>query len=175
LPAPVTLTIHNYSAFQFTIFFTTTMKAFTTIRIAQSSATLSQRSIRLAVLGLVAGMGLAASNSAQAQQVQPVRTKAEAEALLMTIENPTQQRVQVKVMQLSSNTCLSNEINHKPSYGCKLNFAQLPAGEYAVMLRVGREKFRYAVQVQPQAQRSTISVRELSNQVADKTVASAAL
>ena len=149
------------------------MKAFTTFRNAQASATLSQRSFRLAVLGMVAGLGLAASSSAQAQQLQPVQTKTNAESLLMTVENPTQQRVQVKVMQLSSNTCLSNAISRQTSYGTKLSFAKLPAGEYAVMLRVGREKFRYAVQVQ--GQNSTISVRELSNQATDKAVASAAL
>jgi hypothetical protein len=149
------------------------MKAFTTIRTAQASATLSQRSFRLTVLGLVAGLGLAASSSAQAQQLQPVQTKINAESLMMTVENPTQQRVQVKVMQLSSSTCLSNVVNHDASYGTKLCFAKLPAGEYAVMLRVGREQYRYSVQVQ--AQNSTISVRELSNQATDKAVASASL
>lgn len=149
------------------------MKLFTNFRTAQASTTLSQRSFRLAALGLVAGFGLAASSPAQAQQAQPVQTKTNAESLLMTVSNPTQQRVQVRVMQVSSNTCLSNEVNHQVSYGTKLNFAKLPAGEYAVLLRVGHERYRYAVQVQ--AQNSTISVRELNTQATDKAVASAAL
>jgi hypothetical protein len=148
------------------------MKSFTNFRTAQTSATVSQRSFRLAVLGVVAGLGLAAS-PAYAQQAQTVQTKAESESLLMTVNNPTHQRVQVKVMQASSSTCLSNEVNHLASYGTKLCFAKLPAGQYDVMLRVGRERYRYAVQVK--AQNSTISVRELNAQPADKAVATAAL
>lgn len=148
------------------------MKSFTNFRTAQVSATVSQRSIRLAVLGLVAGFGLAAS-PAYAQQAQKVQTKSEAETLLMTVNNPTQERVQVKVVQLSSSTCLSNVINHESSYGTKLCFAKLPAGEYAVLLRVGRERYHYAVQVK--AQNSTISVRELNGQATDKAVTTAAL
>jgi hypothetical protein len=147
------------------------MKSFTTFRTANTSATVSQRSFRLAVLGLVAGLGLAATSPAYAQQGQKVQTKSEAETLLMTVSNPAQERVQVKVMQLSSQTCLSNVINHDASYGTKLCFAKLPAGEYAVMLRVGRERYQYAVQVK--AQNSTISVRELNTEAADKAVASA--
>jgi hypothetical protein len=37
----------------------------------------------------------------------------------------------------------------------------MPAGEYAVLLRVGRERFRYHVQV-PAASPAAISVRELA-------------
>ena len=150
------------------------MKLFTTTRTAQASATFSQRAIRLAALGLVAGFGLAAGSPAHAQQAQSVQTKTEAESLMLTVENPTQQRMQVQVMQVSSQTCLSSEINHQPSYGTKLNFAQLPAGEYAVLVSVGRERYRYAVQVQAQ-NATTISVRELNKPAADKAVASAAL
>lgn len=147
------------------------MKSFTNFRTANTSATVSQRSFRLAVLGMVAGLGLAATSPAYAQQGQKVQTKSEAENLLMTVSNPAQERVQVKVMQLSSQTCLSNVINHDASYGTKLCFAKLPAGEYAVMLRVGRERYQYAVQVK--AQNSTISVRELNTEATDKAVASA--
>jgi len=149
------------------------MKLFTNVRTVQASAIFSQRAMRLAALGLVAGFGIAAGSPAQAQQLQPVQTKADAENLMMTIENPTQQRLQVQVMQLNNSTCLSNEVNHQVSYGCKLNFAKLPAGEYAVLLRVGRERYRYSVQVK--AQNATISVRDLNNQATDKAVVSAAL
>ncbi|MBO2012565.1 hypothetical protein [Hymenobacter negativus] len=149
------------------------MKSFINFRTAQTSATFSQRTIRRAVLGLVAGFGLAASSPAQAQQAQSVHTKTDSANLMMTVENPSQQRMQVQVVQMSSQTCLSNEINHQSSYGTKLNFASLPAGEYAVLVRVGRERYRYAVQVQ--AQNATISVREQNNQTGDKAVASAAL
>ncbi|GAB3583868.1 hypothetical protein [Hymenobacter daeguensis] len=149
------------------------MKSFTNFRTAQASATVSQRSFRLAALGLVVGLGLAASSSAQAQQAQAVQTKTDTESLLLTVNNPTLQRVQVKVVQLNGSTCLSNVVNHQASYGTKLCFAKLPAGQYDVMLRVGRERYHYAVQVK--AQNSTISVRELNNQPADKAVATAAL
>ncbi len=145
------------------------MKLFTTLRTAQVSTIFSQRTIRLAALGLVAGFGLAAGSPAHAQEV---RTKSDAESMSLTVENPTQQRVQVQVLQVSSQSMLSNEVNHQFSYGTKLNFAKLPAGEYAVLVRVGRERYRYAVQVQAAA---SISVREVSSPAADKAVASAAL
>ncbi|WP_210515472.1 hypothetical protein [Hymenobacter terricola] len=162
------------------------MKRFLTSRPTQSLAaatanhrsqtTAIKRRVRTGLVGTAVMLGAVAwSSPAQAQQARPVHAKqGDAESLWLTIENPVQERMQVRVMQLSSNICLSAEVNHQPSYGCKLNFGKLPAGEYAVVLRVGHERYRYAVQVQAQSPRSTISVRNLDSQPVEKVLASTA-
>jgi hypothetical protein len=179
LSKPLLFTLSNSH-----LFFHKIMKSFTTFRTAQASttanlgsqATTSTSRVRAALLGLAVMLGAAAWSPAQAQAARPVQAKqGDAESLWLTVENPALERMQVRVIQLSNNTCLSNEVNHKPSYGTKLSFGKLPAGEYAVLLRVGQERYRYAVQVQAKTQQnSTISVRDLDNQTVEKVVASAA-
>ena len=148
------------------------MKTSLTFRAANATAN-SSTAIRTTVLGLLPGAA-AWSTPALAQEVQAVHTKqADAESLWLTIDNPAQHRMQVRVVQRSTNACISNEVNHQSSYGCKLNFSKLPAGQYDVVMRVGQERYRYSVEVQ--AQHSTISVREMTKEVAGKSLASASL
>ncbi|MDO7846530.1 hypothetical protein Q5H92_09200 [Hymenobacter sp. M29] len=112
----------------------------------------------LAVLGTV--------GSALAQDAPSVKAKqADAQSLWLTVENPTQQRMHMDVVCLSNKTSLVSETNRRASYGSQLSFKGLPAGQYAVLLRVGRERYRYNVDVKADAQ-TAISVREL---MADKT------
>ena len=149
------------------------MNASFTLRPAQSVATtpsptrtlLSGTTFRAALLGMVAVLGSAGAALAQkpaAQQPQWVQTKqVDAQSLWLTIDNPELKAMQMQVVNLGTNDCLANELSHKPSYGCKLNFSTLPAGQYAVMLRVGREHYRYNVLVQKQPATSTIVVQGL--------------
>ena len=133
---------------------------------------------RAALLGVVAVLGSAGAAFAQkpaAQQPQWVQSKqADAQTLLLTIDNPELKIMQMQVVNLGTNGCLADERSRKPSYGCKLNFGTLPAGQYAVLLRVGRERYRYNVQVQKQPATSTIVVQGLEPQTA-KTLSSASL
>ena len=118
---------------------------------------------RAALLGALALLGSA--RPALAQDAAPVRAgQTDAHTLAFTVENPARQRVHLQVVAPGSTRYLRlvNEVNHRPSYGTKLSFKQVPAGEYAVLLNVGRERYRYHVQV-PAAAPAAISVRELSS------------
>jgi hypothetical protein len=135
--------------------------------IAQAFASASHR--RTLLLGGLALMG--SIGAAQAQDAPSVTAKqGDAQGLWLTVENPAQQRMQMQVMSLAHNVCLVNEVNHRTSYGSKLNFKGMPAGQYAVLLRVGQERYRYSVNVQGQAQ-TTISVRELTPAKSPEAVA----
>ena len=128
--------------------------------------------LRALLLGGLAIVGSA--GTALAQSAPSVTAKqADAQALWLTVENPAQQRLQMQVVSLDRSFRLVNEVNHLASYGSKLNFKGMPAGQYAVLLRVGRERFRYSVAVQGKAQ-TTISVRELTPAKSPEIVASAA-
>ena len=133
---------------------------------------------RAALLGLLAVVGSA--GAAQAQQAQPVSSvspvkaiQPDAQSLSFTVENPAQKRLQLQVLCLDNNKYLVNEGNRLPSYGCQLHFRSLPAGRYAVLLRVGSERYRYTVQVQAKTQ-TTIVVPGLAPSTADEVVASVA-
>lgn len=126
--------------------------------------------LRAALLGGLAILGTI--GSAMAQGAPSVKAKqTDAQSLGLTVENPTQQRMQIQVVCPGQHACLV-EVNHKASYGTQLSFSGLPAGQYAVLLRVGRERYRYDVQVQSQPQ-TTISVPGLAPANAPEAVASA--
>ncbi|MBH8568008.1 hypothetical protein KB206_03885 [Microvirga sp. STS02] len=121
---------------------------------------------------LLGGLAIAGSaGAALAQSAPSVKAKqADAQGLWLTVENPAQQRVQMQVMALDHGVCLVNAVNHRASYGSKLNFGGVPTGQYAVLLRVGKEQYRYSVDVQGKAQ-TTISVRELTPAKSPEAVA----
>ena len=141
------------------------------LRSAQALTTTTAPYLRATLLGALALLG--SVGSAMAQDTSSVKAKqADAETLLLTVENPQHERMQVRVVALDHNLCLVNEVNHEASYGTKLGFKGVPAGKYAVTLRVGREQYRYNVQVQSQPQ-TTISVQGLTPATAPAVVASA--
>ena len=128
--------------------------------------------LRAVLLGGLVVLG--SVGSALAQDAPSVKAKqADAQGLWLTVENPTQQRVQMQVISLAESICLVNEVNRQASYGSKLNFRGVPAGQYVVLLRVGRERYRYNVQVQAQPQ-TAISVRELTPATTTEVAVSAA-
>jgi hypothetical protein len=125
--------------------------------------------LRAVLLGALAVLG--SIGSAQAQEASSVKIKqGDAQNLLLTVENPQQQRMRMEVFSVVNHAVLVNEVNHRPSYGSTLNFNGVPAGLYTVTLRVGRERYRYNVQVANQPQ-TTISVRELTPAQAPTMVA----
>jgi hypothetical protein len=138
---------------------------------ARTQGSASAPYLRALLLGGLAVLGSA--GAALAQDAPSVKAKqGDAQALYVTVENPALQLVHMKVVSLAKYTSLVDEVNHKPSYGSKLNFSGLPAGKYAVLLRVGRERYRYNVQVQAQPS-APIVVRELSAAKTTDMVASA--
>ena len=158
------------------------MNRFLSLRPARvlATATISNRAkafmaapyLRAAVLGGLLAAGTI--GSALAQTAPSVKAKqADAQSLWLTVENPTQQRMQLRVVSLTTDQCLMNEVNRQISYGSHLNFNGVPVGQYAVTLRVGHERYRYTVQVQ-NLPKTTISVRELAQPAAPVAVASVA-
>ncbi|HEX8330242.1 MAG TPA: hypothetical protein VF629_22115 [Hymenobacter sp.] len=130
----------------------------TTSTPAQRSA--SPAFLRALLLGGLAVLGSA--GSAFAQDAPSVKAKQnDAQCLALTVENPQRERMQMQVVSLNKYTCIVNEVNSNASYGSQLNFKGMPAGRYAVLLRVGRERYRYNVQVQEGPQ-TTISVPGLT-------------
>lgn len=151
------------------------MNRSTSLRPAQSltSAPTSTpaRHLRAALLGSLALIG--SVGTALAQDTPTVKAKqGDAQSLWLTVENPAQARMQLRVVSKVQHICLVNEVNHKFSYGSKLNFNGLPAGKYAVLLRVGNERYTYNVQVQSLPQ-TTISVPGLTPPNTPEVVASA--
>jgi hypothetical protein len=131
----------------------------------------STRTLRALLLGGLALLGSA--GAALAQGAPAVKAKqGNAQSLWLTVENPTQQRMHLKVISIDTRTYLVNEANRRTSYGSKLDFTGMPAGKYAVLVNVGREHYRYNVDVQGKAE-TTISVRELTPAQTPDAVASA--
>ncbi|MCC3153577.1 hypothetical protein Q3A66_12115 [Hymenobacter sp. BT770] len=124
---------------------------------------------RAALLGGLALLGSA--GTALAQDAPSVKAKQpDAASLWVTIENPAKKAMQMQVINLDSYNSLINEVNHRPSNGYHLSFRKVPAGRYAVLLRVGRERYRYTVQVKAQPQ-TIISVNELAPATAAPSIA----
>jgi hypothetical protein len=145
------------------------MKTSFTSRPASTTQTRTAPYLRALLLG---GLAIVASAGAALAQSAPSVTakQGDAQGLWLTIENPAQQRLQMQVVSQAQGVCLVNEVNHLTSYGSKLNFNGMPSGQYAVLLRVGHERFRYNVDVQGKAQ-TTISVRELTPAKSPEAVA----
>ncbi|ALW83818.1 hypothetical protein AUC43_01080 [Hymenobacter sedentarius] len=133
----------------------------------------SAQSLRAALFGGLAILGC--SSAAMGQDSPSVKAQqTDAHTLALTVENPTQQRVQLEVVSSQGHySRLLNEVHHRPSYGTKLSFNKVPAGDYAVRLRVGRESYRYHVQV-PATPQTAILVQELAPTPAQVMVAQSA-
>ena len=145
---------------------------------SQATATIANRlqafvtvpRLRALLLGTLL---MGSAGAAMAQGTPSAKAKqSDAQSLSLTIENPAQQRVEMQVVSLGTKRCVLREVNHNLSYGCKLNFQDLSAGQYAVLLRVGQKRYRYTVQVQaPTPAQNTISVPELTAASATPSVA----
>jgi hypothetical protein len=143
---------------------------------AQALAATAPKAAFIIRTALLAGFAVLGSlGAAMAHGGPSVKAKqADGKSLAFTVENPDQQKVQVRVMSLNTKRDIMNEVNRQSSYGCKLNFEGMPTGTYAVMLRVGDQSYRYTVQVQAASQ-TTISVPELVDSQGTQGVASASL
>lgn len=126
--------------------------------------------LRPGFLGLFALLGTAA----HAQQPAAVQvTQPDAVSLRLRLDNPTQQPARLQVIHLNNDNVVLNETHREAAYGTRLMFDTLPSGRYAVVLRLGRDDYRYTVQVQARPTGSTISVRDLTTHRLDNVLASA--
>ncbi|WP_460503341.1 hypothetical protein [Hymenobacter agri] len=85
----------------------------------------------------------------------------DASSLRLRFDNPTQRPAYLTVTNLNLGQAILSETHREAAYGTRLKFDQLSAGAYAVLLRVGRNRYRYTVQVAADAAgQPTIAVRE---------------
>ncbi|WP_201983605.1 hypothetical protein [Hymenobacter rubidus] len=126
---------------------------------------------------LFGAAALAQPAHAQAPIPQPVQmTQVDAVSLRLRINNSGQQPAHLLVLHLDNQTCLLNETHREPAYGTLLKFDTLPAGRYAVILRVGADRYRYTVQVDNhKAGGPTIAVRETTTHRVESGLATASL
>jgi hypothetical protein len=138
-------------------------------------------SLRLAVFGSVVlfGMGIAGSVQAQAvaQQELPVQvTQPEAAALRVRVSSPDKKPIHLEVVHLDNGNWMLNETHRTAVYSTLLKFDGVPSGSYAVVLRVGPNRYRYTVRVDTKAaSATTIAVRETTTHRVESGLATAAL
>lgn len=131
------------------------------------------RSLRAVLLGGLAVVGSMGSALAQEGPSLQAKQSDDAQSLLLTVSNPRQERLQMLVVALDQHATLVNEVNHLKSYGSKLVFNGLPAGQYAVRLSVGKQRYQYNVTVATQT-RHMISVDGLTPPQSPTAMAAAA-
>lgn len=116
----------------------------------------------LRIMLLVAAFGLRAAAPARAQAPTGVQmTQPDASSLRLRFDNPTRRPAYLTVVHLNNGEAILNETHREAAYATRLKFDRLPAGTYAVLLRVGRDRYRYAVQVAADAAGNpAVAVRE---------------
>ncbi|MBF9142074.1 hypothetical protein [Hymenobacter properus] len=147
-------------------------------QIASSVAVAAQKASSFAIGAMILlGAGMAQPAQAQTQATEPVQmTQPDAQSLRVRINNPAQQKASMQVIDLNTNQTLLNETYRTPAYGTRLQFNGLPAGRYAVLCRVGANRYRYTVDVAaPQAGATSIAVRETTTRRVETGLATAAL
>ena len=124
---------------------------------------------------LILGMAVFGVARVQAQQPQlPVQlTQPDASSLRLRFENPAQLPARLQVVHLDNDNVGLNQIHREPAYGTRLKFDTLPAGRYAVLLRLGRDRYRYTVQVQARPQGPTLTIVETTTHRVETVLASA--
>ena len=131
---------------------------------------------RYALLGLLA-LGLTgAPRWAQAQHTHPVSVEsADAESIRVRVKNPAQKAGQVQVISLRSGKMLYEEAYNTSAYGHRFSFQGMPAGRYALLLKVGARQYRYVLEVQPDATGSAVAVRTVKARMPKLALASVGL
>ncbi|WP_303309812.1 hypothetical protein [Hymenobacter sp. BT730] len=118
--------------------------------------TLLQQAPRLLLVAACASLGFTQSAQAQSSaRPQPVCVdKVTDFTYLVRVSNPQLQRGELKVIRLSDNKVLYNQFNKKAVFGSKLNVRELPDGEYAFIVRVGKDITRYTLDINTKLERS---------------------
>ncbi|WP_303309813.1 hypothetical protein [Hymenobacter sp. BT730] len=109
---------------------------------------------RLLLVAAIASLGF--TQPAQAQSAlppQPISVlKVNDFTYIVRASNPQQQRSEVQVVRLSDNTVLYSHSTSKHTFGTKLNVEELPDGEYAFVVKVGKDVTRYTLDLHTEAE-----------------------
>jgi hypothetical protein len=74
---------------------------------------------------------------------------------LVRISNPALQKARLQLVRLSDSVVLYEENSASATFGQQLNVQSLPDGQYAIVVRVGPEQYRYTLQLQTETHRTT--------------------
>ncbi|MCC2545394.1 hypothetical protein LJY25_02975 [Hymenobacter sp. BT175] len=89
------------------------------------------------------------------QQPQPVAVeKMDETSFRVRISNPQQKAGTLEIVNLANGRTLFKEGYTGVVHGHKFNFRDMQDGKYAVVVKVGKEKFRYELQLQTTTQRT---------------------
>ncbi|HEX8656086.1 MAG TPA: hypothetical protein VF690_01045 [Hymenobacter sp.] len=136
------------------------------------------RILRSALPSLLLVTGFAGTAASQAApSAPPVQvTQPDDASLRVRINNPAGARAHIQVVNLNNGNWILNETHRDAAYGTLLKFNDLPTGRYAVVLRVGSDRYRYNVHVERKAPgAATIAVRETTTTRVESGLATASL
>ena len=140
------------------------MKTFFRFRLAlfATQLTAAAKDARPVLVGALGLLGAALGLPAQAAPTEPVQvTQPDAANLRVRISNTSHKAIYMQVVRLENGQWLLNETHRVPAYGTLLKFGGLPTGNYAVLVRVGANRYRYTVQVAtPKTGATSIAVLE---------------
>ena len=113
-----------------------------------------RRSALLLVLGATLHLSSAAPLRAQSTG-QPVGVKKMAEfSYRVSASNPAAQRGTLQVVNTETGAVLYEEFSANPTFGRQFNVRNLPDGNYAFVVKLGPQRYRYALRLRTTAQRS---------------------
>lgn len=119
--------------------------------------TLLQQASRVALL--TACTGLFSTSVALAQssaRPQPVNVdKVGDNSYLIRVSNPQRQMSELKVIRTKDNAVLFEKYTKRPAFGSRLNVRELPDGEYAFLVKTGKDVTRYTLDIHTKTERTT--------------------
>jgi hypothetical protein len=71
---------------------------------------------------------------------------------LVRVSNPALVKGRMQLVQKSNGALLYQYSSSEPSFGRRLNISKLPEGDYAVIVKMGKETFRYPLAIGNTAQ-----------------------
>jgi hypothetical protein len=119
----------------------------------------SQQAPRFLALAALAALGFTAPAQAQApaSSGEPVHVDKVGEfTYVVRVSNPAQQRTKVRLVRLSDGAVLHEGYSKQPTFGEKFNVQQLPDGQYAFDVVMGKNTHRYQLNLSTTVQRSTM-------------------
>lgn len=109
----------------------------------------------LSVAAISFGNPVQAQSSAETKP-QPVGIeRIDTFSYLVRISNPALQKARLQLVRLSDSVVLYEESSANATFGQKLNVQSLPDGQYAIVVRVGPQQYRYTLHLQTETHRTT--------------------
>ena len=101
-------------------------------------------------------LGLALTQPAQAQQpVSPAGVEKMSDfSYRVWASNPAAQPGRLQLLNAATGTLLYEEYSSKVSFGRKFNVRDLPDGQYAFVVKLGKQQYRYTLNLHTTSQRS---------------------